>query len=207
MIVNKFQDEQALISSYKELEKEFTKKCQELARVKQELLDKSEQEDELGNEQQDINEDFEPVPQIVVENENVEPEKEPEKISDVVVEKSVSTQNGQFDIEFRAKVNEFFKNTPEAKEFSKEISKILLADKSLLNCTNPIKVAYLLAKEKRGETPKERVEEKVVAVEDSVNIPNITILSNGVLGSAPRREEKRCKSIFEAGEEVIKRYF
>ena len=42
-MIGKFENEEALLKSYNDLEKEFTKKCQELSRVKKELEEKDSQ--------------------------------------------------------------------------------------------------------------------------------------------------------------------
>ena len=208
MKLDKFNDAEALEQSYFSLEREFTKKCQELARVKKEL--------ELASnskvEDAEVQEDF-----VTPENESQEPapivtqvvEQEPATLIEPVEAQAPTEDLKQvnFNLDFRARAGEFLQKTQDAKKYAKEMAKILLADKSLLNCADPFAVAYALAVQREK---KDEVKEKNVISEESSPVevvPNVSILTSSIQGAAPRGAKKRCSTLSEAGEEILKRYF
>lgn len=197
MGLDKFSSAEALENSYRELEKEFTKKCQELAKVRNELENQKNINGVDGVEKLEEENISQPVlSEVVAEEAKVEE----------VPQTPIETPSSPFNLEFRAKVNEFLNNFPQAREYAREISKILLTDRSILNCSNPFKVAYLLAKENSFKP--EPIKKEEVKNEEIVSVlPSVSILSGSIVGSAPRRENIRHKSIADAGNEVLKRYF
>lgn len=226
MLINKFNSEEALCESYQKLEKEFTRKCQELAKVKKELEEKIEKQETFISSEPEFEEVVLPAGLEEVSGDNETLNNESVTTSESVVSNQIeevvdrvnedkkettTTQNEYFNLDFRAKAGEFMQKTPKARAFAKEISKILLTDKTLLNCSDPFGVAFALAlknaSEKNSELKtsevKEGEEEQVVTPQ--MIIPKISVLSSGVIGTSPRETKKRFNSISDAGEEILKR--
>jgi len=218
MLANKFNDEKALVESYQKLEREFTKKCQELSRLKQDLENKESEVEEVLSDvpmEEEFIEvvlpegvDTTPIETVeTIKEESVETGKEeiaePSRVEEVVA----STQNEYFNLDFRAKAGEFMQKSPEAKPYAKEISKILLQDRSLLNCSDPFAVAFALALKNCKKTENEPAVEDTKAENELKQLPKVSVLSGGVIGLAPRENKKKFSSISDAGEEVLKRFF
>ena len=191
-MIEKFENVEEMEKSYQNLEKEFTKKCQELAGLKKELLSLKEQEAEENNVP------AEPVVALVEE------QAEPEKVEEPIKNAS------EFGLDFRAKAGEFLRQNEDAKAYSKEISKILLKDKSLLNCSDPFMVAYAMVlkneaknKPKMEEVP---VSKKIESVMEDIK-PTVPLISKEMVGLAPVKTKPKFKTLEDAREELLNRYF
>ena len=159
-MIEKFQDAEQMEKSYENLEKEFTKKCQELSLLKKQLEEKVKEE----------------------------------------------PKSPEINLEFRTKASEFLSSISDAKEYSKEMSKILLTDKEILSLSDPFKVAYAMAKvNKSNEKIEEPKEEKIeTTVEEVIKKPSVPL---GASGFPPARIKPKFKSLDDAREELISRYF
>lgn len=257
MIANKFNSEEDLVKAYKELEKEFTKKSQELAGLKkerEEYMKKSDAElsrefDEFcppkGDEEvvsieqktfltdeeweacKTINNEY-----IPPENENVSSEKG-DILSEIFLddddaENPLDPDNEVLgycynNVEFRKKACEFLNKGGEAKRHAKAIAKVLLQNKDILRCKDPLFVAYTMAVGQdvldavdRGEIePREKEISRLllgekVEPEEKIHedkMPDVKLLAGTGFGSAPRGVKRRCATLEEAGEEILKQYF
>lgn len=257
MIANKFNSEEELVKAYHQLEKEFTKKSQELASLKREKEERARKSDEELSQEFD---EFCPPKEV----EEVQPVEQKSFLKDAELEaceavtseyippedENILQENGNIslenfskdddaenplvpnsevlgycynNVEFRKKANEFLNKGGDAKRHAKAIAKVLLQNKDILRCKDPLFVAYTMAlgqdvldKGDRGEVESREKEMsflendekkggKDLAIGDKV--VDVTLLSGSGVGSAPRGIKRRCTTLEEAGEEVLKQYF
>lgn len=262
-MIEKFNDISALEKSYESLEREFTKKCQELSELKKQVAQSSENNickslhetnDENSEEThksadcdtQNVDtvvsgEDFTVVSDSINFSEN-----EPNgAVTDVVTsnetkiadgEKIISDQSeiiketedeklktrqadnsDKFDfgsLDFRTKASEFLALNPEAREYAKEISKILLTDRTLFKTADPFKLAFALAKVNNlagpsaGSKPETVTQNNnsgsVEAVEPMGVSTPVAILSSRMVGNAPAGARSGYRTLSEASESLLK---
>lgn len=185
-MIEKFNDTETMEKSYENLEKEFTKKCQELSRVKNELRELQEEK----NADLVITAGASPRPTETIEE-----------------GKATDDEPTKFNTEFRAKAGEFIRKNADAKAYSREISKVLLKDPSLLNCADPFAVAYaLVLKDKKPENKEVSVlvQEITAPVEQK---PSIPVISKEMVGFVPGKVKPKFSSLDDARSELINRYF
>lgn len=241
MIADKFNSEEELVKAYKQLEREFTKKSQELSQLKKEreesvlaseddvfsmpeLMCLSQEENNLELSDENALIDEQKIEEIGDGLGGCEEEKvEGEPVVSPEIDKTDGDKS-QLDVDFREKASRFLRSAPEVKAYSKEIAKVLLENKNLLNCDDPLSVAYSLVRGqeviKNDGIYRKAQEEKVLSsnnfndsVDELGNIPSqpkvvdVAILSGRGLGTAPRGVRRRCATLEEAGEEVLKQYF
>ena len=225
-MIGKFENEEALLKSYGDLEREFTKKCQELSRVRKELelrvgetkvsedVEANEAVEEISQNEELV--DFvESLHEQEVEPQITEPVVDDEArqlgIMEVEPEKAVSVGDNLI---FRAKANEFLLNNSDAAGYSREIAKVLMKDKSLLSCADPFQVAYaLVLKNKKDEVKsneKEIVtEEKKQQVYDSGvgrEAVGVSLLGKNRSAFSPARIVQKYKTMDDAREELLRRF-
>ena len=230
-MIGKFENEEVLLKSYGDLEKEFTKKCQELSRVKKELEDARQgfgemQTDEI--QKTDLIESeitSQPVEEVVedaeltmnlLEEEKCEQEVETDEVSQTDEWASGTNDSVQFDkLGFRLKANEFLAENSEARAYTKEIAKVLLSDKSLLSCADPFKVAYALVLKdkssvladvhpiKEGEMEKSdsRDNEELKKIN-----PSVSLLGRKTSTVAPIRVVQKYRTMDDARAELMRRF-
>lgn len=235
MIADKFNSEEELVKAYKQLEREFTKKSQELSQLKKEREESGKVSEDEASSMSDLMCLSQEENNLELSDENVlmgeqkiEDDlgsREEEKVeTEPIVSPKIDKTDGdksQLDVDFREKASRFLRSAPEVKAYSKEIAKVLLENKNLLNCDDPLSVAYSLVRGqeviKNDGVCRKMQEEKDL----STNIINglagdnpiqpkvidVAILSGRGLGSAPRGVRRRCATLEEAGEEVLKQYF
>lgn len=243
-MIGKFENEEALLKSYTDLEREFTKKCQELSKIKKELacgesasleILEPEVQGEIKVEEESVNAEnvindgeiadisLDGLDELVAGSEEkreeiVEEESTREdcsKNNDIKEAESVESNEPIFGLDFRVKASEFLRNNEEAKEYAKEISKMLLKDKSLLSCSDPFGVAYALVLKEKGK----QVEEKMVepkneiikeqnAIEKATNkIPaSIGVLGKSASGFSSHRVVQRFRTMEDARSELLRRF-
>lgn len=160
-MIEKFADAEQMEKSYENLEKEFTKKCQELSALKKQLEEKTKEEPK--------------TPEI--------------------------------NLEYRAKASEFLSSISDAKEYSKEMSKILLENKEILSLSDPFGVAYAMAKVKKSEEKNEEETKTQPKEEEVREVIKTPVAPLGVSGFPPARIKPKFKSLDDAREELISRYF
>ena len=231
-MIGKFENEEALLKSYGDLEREFTKKCQELSKLKKEFAEldtKGSDEIVVDNEEKVSAE--EAVDEIEPRATNVEVVDE-EISHDLILnnaikndvdedadEKKEPLEKRELDESFnnllvRAKANEFLLNNIEARAYSREIAKVLMKDKSLLSCSDPFQVAYALVlkdKQSRGtSTSHEPALNGVVEVKeesvDSTKIGGVSLLGRNHSVFSPARIVKKYRNIDDARDELIRRF-
>ena len=176
----KFNDAKSLEKAYIELERDYTRKCQELASYKK--LNFREVNFKEGESIKDILTDElknsesldgrEQVPEISAENDNLPSEEKvlnetsgDEKVensSEIVENSDEKVENGTKIVEnhkiyesddWNEKVLDFFMSHPDAKEISGDIAKVLYDDEGISKLSNGLEVAYSLARSKRLVSP------------------------------------------------------
>ena len=236
-MIGKFENEEALLKSYGDLEKEFTKKCQELSRVRKELEmrecerqvevieDKNEEtvvandageevREALGNEDaevgsfNDIERDMANGPEIIESSDGV--------VEDLaVVQDMPSAENLAFDnLLVRAKANDFLISNADAREYARDIAKVLLADKSLMACSDPFTVAYaLVLKNKQHENKNEVKKQENLAKlplkkedEDIKSKATVSLLSRNIASFSPARVVQKYRTMDDARAELMRRF-
>lgn len=154
-MIGKFSSEQELLRSYESLEKEFTKKCQELGRLKKEqeaqdtnskdLLEKVDNLDSVcATSEAEAGEDKKTYPPAKVE--------EFANLASAL-NKEEKAEKGEHFYD-RAQALELLLSRPDAKNYSREIAKELIINKSLQSAENPFFMAYLIVKDRMGENEK-----------------------------------------------------
>ena len=229
----KFNSPEELKAGYISLEKEFTKKCQELSAVKKEMekelikmeasvIDElalaSENLDDLASEVLDgesmADEQIAESEEIIEFNSEAEEVGEKiEKVEEPITSSEVEEKNKkpyEFGLKFRNDVIKFLSKFPDAKNYMKEISKILLKDKSLLSSSEPIKYAYFMAKGKAEDSKKEDEKHSEIAAKNSSSqieqksYPRLLGASRAGFGGAA---SKKYSSFEDARADLISRYF
>lgn len=197
-MVGKFLDEDSLIKSYESLEREFTKKCQELSKLKREMeenvvlerLEEASEVDAVGAEEQAMDAGVQlPAP---------EAQKEVLEETDFVIDDKIKADATSFTTKF-----------PEAKELSRDIAKELILNKALLKLDNPFYLAYLIVKDKKGG------EKKVVTVENTTKGPEVIeekevfpkLLKGSKRDGFSAPLKKKYSSLEDARGDLISRYF
>lgn len=262
-MIEKFNDISALEKSYESLEREFTKKCQELSELKKQVAQSSENNickslhetnDENSEETHKsadcdtqnvdtvvLGEDFTVVSDSVNTNESepddvltdaitigdtksvcdeklINNESENEKTAEDEKLKTRQADNSdKFDfgsLDFRTKASEFLASNPEAREYAKEISKILLTDRTLFKTADPFKLAFALAKVNNlagpsaGSKPETVTQNNnsgsVEAVEPMGVSTPVAILSSRMVGNAPAGARSGYRTLSEASESLLK---
>ena len=229
-MIGKFENEEALLKSYGDLEKEFTKKCQELSKVKKELeevkkplteedVDTLESAEDLTLEA--IGDDATAVGEVVKEQEVVEPHEIIDRVEEagekIEIEENLVTEEGveKFDkLDFRAKANEFLLNNSDARVYSKEIAKLLMKDKSLLSCSDPFQVAYALVLKERNErgkieTPKpvseENFKDETTDMREKTS-DIVSLLGRKTASAKPLRVVQKFRTMDDARAELLRRF-
>lgn len=229
-MIGKFENEEALLKSYGDLEKEFTKKCQELSKVKKELeevkkplieddVDTLESADDLTLEA--IGDDATAVGEVVKEQEVAEPHEIIESVEEagekIEIEENLVAEEGveKFDkLDFRAKANEFLLNNSDARAYSKEIAKLLMKDKSLLSCSDPFQVAYALVLKERNErgkieTPKpvseENFKDEITDTREKTR-DIVSLLGRKTASAKPLRVVQKFRTMDDARAELLRRF-
>lgn len=199
----KFKDSTSLLKSYRELEREYTKKCQELSKFRK-----------LG-ERVILSKDESPsVSQILAKASNLERENPDSKVK--VLDEPVSEpfegmeeesekssfdpnpskiptlENLQNDINFDSKslkndenmrifekdgwkerVFEFFESHPDSKKFAREIAKTLQSDGGISKLDNALEIAYAIAKSKNSKEPESLLEDESFVLNNILKNPKI----------------------------------
>lgn len=203
-MLEKFSCAEELEKSYMNLEKEFTKKCQELASLKKELVESVGVNEPVLDENEPLEDEVQHE-EVCVEAEDNSSLCD-EKVLENLHEKSV------FGVDFRAKAGEFLKNNDDAKQYAKDISKLLIKDKSLLNCSDPFMVAYaMVLKDQLKSKPQvddvcetEDLKE-VVPKKSSVEV--LPLISKTMVGGAPFKSKPKFRTLEDARNELMNRYF
>lgn len=272
-MIGKFNDVTALEKSYESLEKEFTKKCQELSAIKKQMM----QSAETVDESETTNKNAENA-ESIVKNENNDTQNVDIIQGDVIAtsvlgDDTISDCDGALDdtltvnssnlvesnnssigsisdglekvssvgdtissgseddgfksnkennsdkfefnsLDFRTRAGEFLASNPEAREYAKEMSKILLTDKSLFNTTDPFKLAFALAKvnnlagvsvKKESETAKPSSNSlNIEASEPMGDSSPVAILTSKMVGNAPAGARSVYNSLSEASESLLR---
>lgn len=205
----KFKDEEGLVKGYESLEKEFTKKCQELSDAKKRIselegIKASYSSDTYVGETPEITQTL---------NEGEQNYNSEEVVEEPVVEENSATsikekpENSQFGVDFRARVVKFLSSNPDAKGYIKDISKILLSEKGLMNTSDPLMTAYLIAK---GKAPKEViVEEKQAPKEEVKKAQKVypRVLGDVYATSFGVGTSKKYSSFEDARNDLLTKYF
>lgn len=229
MDFGKFKDATSLQEGYKELEKAFTKKCQELASIKKVLEEKNEESSDLQPDNSGYNkeapvendeesaicegkEDLTNLTETVNEKDAVKLNVDEKKVEDSV--------NSFTKREWKKEVSSFFDKNKDAVKFKKEIAEIIMNNSGLLLAENPLEKAYLLflngkpapfSEINKIEEPVDKNKE-VQSVEDYFDYllkrkkacPKVISGQSDVVSSY---KSPKPKSIFEAGEFVKRNYF
>lgn len=208
----KFKDAKSLLEAYNSLEKEFTRKSQELSRV----LKENQQEKLVKNNTEDKTNQF--------ENENSPSQKSEASPTN---EKSAS-ENGEELVykkpDWKSNVVDFFTAHPEAKTYAKEMSKVILANPSIAKSKDCLMLAYKLSLSEKFQEPaqlsknedflkkyiigNERAEQLIIDnYINSLKTRNVppevlTGKTTNVVATPP----KKYASIKEAGEELRKMF-
>ena len=229
MEFGKFKDAISLHEGYKELEKAFTKKCQELASVKKAL----EESVSLQPQESGYNEE-KPLEQVDLLSEEakvvsesglsedcaMENPEESEEIKENCVESEEKTHNFS-KREWKKEVSTFFENNKNASNYRKEIAEIIMNNSSLMLSKNPLEEAYKIfldsrpaflieQKEKEESLKKEPAEVQTIddyfdyLLKRKKSCPKVI---SGEAGLVSSYKNPKPKSILEAGEFVIKNYF
>lgn len=209
-MLNKFESVEEMEKSYESLEREFTRKCQELSRVKKELEERAGDEGKCEAEAIDgvIVDESGEVEEPQLASVETESEKElAENKVDAVQDSSVA-----FGVELRARAGEFLAKFPEARGYAKEISKAILADPSLLRCDEPFVVAYALVKasENKAKQQVEDAQEKTISQKTESVAPAkkvVPVMTSGVKGFSPFVSKPKFRTLEDARSELINRYF
>ncbi len=217
----KFKDATSLLDAYNNLQKEFTRKSQKLSEMTKQL---STLEDEKT---QNTSLKDEKTPQIFNANakkynfDNLNKNSFNEKQTKNPAELNNKSEADTIEPIYKKSnwltiVNQFFKTNPDAKQYSSEISKILLSDKTLANNNRGLEYAYALVNMKHQVKPAElindpkyfadiiadeRVKEKII-VDYLQNISksktNIKVISGEPNYISPTPTKDKPKNLKEA---------
>lgn len=237
-MIGKFENEEALLKSYGDLEKEFTKKCQELSRVKKEL--------EMRESEKQVECDEDDNGTIVIANDAGEDAGQPVEGEEVATAETVNTlENEEFfepemtenldgDVDnltggqdlsrgdnlaldnllVRAKANEFLISNADAREYARDIAKVLLSDKSLLSCSDPFGVAYALVLKNKQKIDKNevKVQENLAKIpiekqgEELNTKSTISLLGKNLATFSPARVVQKYRTMDDARAELMRRF-
>lgn len=228
----KFKDEESLVKGYENLEKEFTKKCQELGEIKKRVKDLgvdlgtifNGENNEKGTTEETVI--LEPSEEVKgCECDNLDKTKinevEAEKREKIEKEAEIVGKNPQINMEnFKSEVAAFLEKEPDAKNYIKDISKILIKDKSLFNTDSPLKIAYMMAKSLASEfkskqankedVNNEKVDEESTGGEKTVEKKSALVYPTFLGGGGSKfgfRTNKKYSSFEDARADLISRYF
>ena len=226
-MIGKFENEEALLKSYSDLEKEFTKKCQELSKLKREVEEREKQvEDDAEAESVELVDANEAVEVIdLIEDAGTGEEAVLHEIVEAVegdnkndcADSSLVDEDENVDFNnliVRARANEFLINNTDAREYARDIAKLLMKDKSLMKCADPFQVAYaLVLKDRRKDervfeegTKKESVKEEKNVQEEEIVKPNINLLGRNASVFSPARVVQKFRTMDDAREELLRRF-
>lgn len=145
-IFGKFKDAETLLNAYNSLEKEFTRKSQQLAKLK-------EQTSNLALSDKD---------NIAVEN-NIDTEQNSEKLE---IKTNIQTAKLSIsDDDWKTLKESFLAKNPEAKQYSKEISQFLIENKDFLKSPNCLEYAYTIIKQKNQARPEDLLNDQTFVKE------------------------------------------
>ena len=219
-MIGKFSSEEELLKGYENLEKEFTKKCQELSLLKKEQEAQKSQSEDLAS----------------LDNLCERKEGEEEKLEEAnlpldksscqddfasAIQKEENLQNKEASFN-RVQALELLLSRPDAKEYSREIAKELIVNKSLKNADNPFFMAYLIVKDRMGgcekqteksiknEEKHQKTETKLKETEENSKktedvFPSLLLGTKGDGIGVPYR--KKYSSLEDARADLINRYF
>lgn len=213
---NKFLSSDDLTKSYNELERAFTKKCQENASLKKELESLKSVATIEANEiaiskslDDIVEENAQSLDKIVEETEEKRGE---EKIEET------SPQEQALNLFDSAKVRidaqKFLVENQEAKSYSKDISKLLIKNPELLKLDNPYMVAFglVLANEKKEKKNLEPILLDETDSQEKEQLPQTSVgaILPRVLGKESKiltTPKKKYSSFEDARYDLILRYF
>ena len=149
----KFKDATSLLAAYDSLQAEFTRKSQKLSEIQKKLdmfenrnVDGLAQENNKGSMDKSID-------SVSTEN---NPQGESNKI-DVDCEINALKEKNEKQIAWKLKVDDFFSRHADAREFSRDIGKILKDNPELRGIDSSLEIAYKLAKSSREHKPAEHL--------------------------------------------------
>lgn len=225
----KFKGEEELLKGYTNLEKAFTKKCQETSELKRELdalkekLTESEKDKDIevfsdievaqdGEESATIEGDNErtiesesAIIKEVIKEENAEEVAAGEKVVEFKGEDDGLNFSSS---KFKSDVIRFLTKTPDAKLYLSEIGKILLENRALLTTASPVETAYFIAKGKMAKENSEKIDlnAKTFSVKESTDAKVYPKLISGRSEGFGTRERKKYGSFEDARADLLK-YF
>lgn len=215
----KFLNEESLIKSYENLEREFTKKCQELSRLKKEISESEIKKDENVKNKEDSQQKVDEALIEAVEEVEEKIEKEQDEASgngeDVTLEKknedSIQTEKVKTIIsrsvaeKLKKGAEELFEKYPESVNLKKEITQELLNSRELLSHQSPFYLAYLIVKDKM------KLKEKPIKNEekqDKISAEDVfPAIMGGSKGGFSSPAKKKYSSFEDARGDLISRYF
>ena len=229
MEFGKFKDAISLHEGYKELEKAFTKKCQELASVKKAFEESVSLQSQEGdyNEEKPLEEVNSLTAEISADNDSglcedcaMENPEESEEIKENCDESEEKPHNFS-KREWKKEVSTFFESNKNAGNYRKEIAEIIMNNSSLMLSKNPLEEAYKIFLDSRPAFLSEHNDENDSLQKESCEVQTIDDYFDYLLKrkkSCPKvisgesslvssYKNPKPKSILEAGEFVIKNYF
>lgn len=131
----KFKDAETLLNAYNSLEKEFTRKSQQLAKLKEQTNSCFTAENEKSTDLK----------------QNIDTEQNSEILNEKTNNQSVETSYNKED--WKTLKDTFLSKNPDAKQFAKEISQFLIENQDVAKSPNCLEYAYLIVKQKHQASP------------------------------------------------------
>ena len=163
----KFKDATSLLAAYDSLQAEFTRKSQKLSEI-QKKLDNIENRNVGGLAQENSQGSTNEINNAGLTENNLQGN---QNSSQDELNKMKEKREKQ--IAWKMKVDDFFAGHEDAKEFSKEMGKILKRNPGLRDVNNSLEIAYNLAKNSRERNPAEYLNDQKFVTEYVMKNQNI----------------------------------